>query len=235
VSTYSQIIDDLVAETLRPDMLVSMGIYLHQTIRELHVNQGASLKYADNLIEVELTADLEEGYTWQIPNPQRFQLMESVWYEMRGLYAKSRFPSSAFAFSEEINGDVYFYRSGQYFCFSGYGGLDSIVKLAYYEYPRQLIYYKPAVRPATWNVETQSWSYLSSYNVDSTTKANALLLSTNWMLDRYEDLIKEGIRAKLYKRLGDGDRARMSFSSFESFKPVLFSSETQDHSGTYSQ
>jgi hypothetical protein len=240
VTTFSQAIDDLVAETRRPDMKAILGDYLLQTIRELHVDTksgsvGRALKFPDNLVEDELTADAETGFTWAIAAPHRFQLFESAYYENRGLYSRNRSPSSAFAFSEEINGDVYHYRSGNYFCFSGYGGLDAIIKIAYYQYPARLTYYSAALRPAVWSDEAQGWTYLDSYDITDETRANAVALVTNWMLLRYPDLLKEGTRAKLYKRLNDPDRARMAFSAFESMKPLLISSETQDHSTTFSQ
>jgi hypothetical protein len=227
MTTFSQMVDELVAECARPDQYANIASYISQTIRELHVQRaggssdGMPILYGENLVEVEIEADTEERFLWAIPNPARFQYMESVWFASIGDYARPRTPSSALAFSEEINGNAYYYRTGSQFAFAGYGGVYGLIKLAYHEFPRRLIYYKKADRPAVWNPETEDYTYLPSYDTSIDQRNLALTLTTNWMLDRYEDVLKEGARAKLYKRLGDELKMKASYSLFESFKPQL--------------
>ena len=76
------------------------------------------------------------------------------------------------------------------------------------------------------NRSTHSFTYLPAYDVDDTTRENAHLLITNWLLIRWEELIKEGVRAKLYKRVADQVRMRAAYSAFESARVAMGAAET---------
>lgn len=213
----------MIAEVMRPEMRGMAIDYLHQTIRELHFVQDVKMKYGDNLVEDVAVADADSGYLWAIPAPQRLQMMESVYYNNRGKYSYERSPSAALAFTEEIGGDIFWYRTGNYIAFAGYGGSQAQISLAWYEFPRRLLYYPAnSSRPAIWDEESQQFLYAAAYNIDATTRANALVLTTNWVLSRHKEVVKEGVRAKLYKRSGDIDRAKLAFAAYKQNSAMVY-------------
>src|SRR3546814_10291517 len=62
-------------------------------------------------------------------------------------------------------------------------------------------------RLVTWDEEEYIFEYDPSLVTDEE-KAAALAKATNWILSRHEDVVAEGARAKVYKRLSDTERAR---------------------------
>ncbi len=230
MTTFSQAVDRLIAECQRPDMKLDIVDYLNQTIRELHLTQdGTPIKYNDNLVEEEVTSLVDENLQWTIPYSQRFQGMEAVWYSDSGKYARLRKPSTAFVFMDEVDGQYYYYRTGQYYAFSGFGATGSIVKLSYFLFPRRLTYYPVgATRPCTWDEATQTFSYAPAYTGDPTLQANARELSTNWLFDRWEDMVKAGARVKLWNRLNNQERGKIAYSTYQELRKGLAGTETFD-------
>lgn len=227
MTTFSQLVDKLVSETKRPDLVSDIATYLNQTIREVHFtpDRGASLLYMDNFRESQLTANVETGFTWDLPNPGTFQKMQVVGYPSvydrlgNDVYAEEVVPGRHLA--EKTN---YFYRVGQTFVFSGYGGVDSLVNVGWFEFPRSLKYYTPATRPAEYDVEL-GWTYPPEVNTPEL-EAAAQTLTSNWLLMRWEEVLAEGLRAKVYKRTSDTERARTCYSLYGSLRQGLWTSET---------
>lgn len=227
MSTFSQIVDELKLELLRPDFEAVISDYLNQTIRELHARRqtGNPVLYDANRQELEVLIESLPA-TWAIPSVPKFQALETVYFKERGVYALKRHPSRAF--ENGLNSDdPYWYRSGPVIAFNGILEGET-AKLSYFEFPARLQYYATALRPATYNFETESYTYLPSYDVSDTTRENARNLVTNWLLLRWSSVLKEGVRAKVYKRLGEKERAGMCFSAFEAQRGGLLSSETFD-------
>ncbi len=233
MTTYSQLVDEMILEMRRPDLASEIRTYVNQTIRELHFtpDRGNAIRYRANRRELSLTADLAEGFTWTIPNYDTFQELASVRYDSvfgvdgKPFYVQEREPGRV------LNSLIEFwYRIGNYIAFAGYGGLNSVISLFYYEYPKRLKYYDSALRPATWDDETGfTYSDFDPPGVDYTTTDNqpiAEALVTNWLLLRWKDVVSEGVRAKAYKRADDGDRAKMSYSLYTQLRQGLFTSET---------
>lgn len=237
MTTFSQLVDSIVMESLRPDQQLTIISYANQTIRELHTERasGAAVGFTSNLKEVELVANVDERFVYTLPTPHLFQKMESIYYPGRGKYAVQRYPSSAMRFRDQVDGKYYWYRAGSDIAMSGFGGIDSEVYMAWFEFPRRLTYYKPALRPATWNDETQQFTYLPAYQGTPELQLQALSLSTNWMLDRWEDTVGQGTRAKLYTRLADDVRSRTAYSMYESHRSGLVSAETHESAPRYSE
>ncbi len=225
MSTFSQIVDDMLAEHLRPDMRMTVVAYLNQTIRELHSvrNTSVPILYDSNRHEAALSVDAEP-YLWVIPSVPRFQKLDTVWYSLRGVYSEQRHLSVAHRLDVRIDPDVYWYRTGNQIAFSGVA-LGEEIQLSYFMFPRALVYYQLSDRPATWNVESESFSYNESYDIDDETRAQAEELVTNWLLLRWAEVIKEGVRAKIFKRLGDEIRARLAYSAYEAFREQVHTSE----------
>lgn len=227
MTTFSQLIDSVVSETKRPDLVSEIASYLNQTIREVHFtpDRNAALFFSENFNEALLTATSESGYSWDIPNPGTFQKMVGVKYptiyDRRGndVWASETTPGRHLSAL-----DYYFYRVGGTFVFSGYGGVDSQIALAWYAYPASLKYKTAIQRPAEYDVET-GWSYAEGVDTEEL-QAAARSLVTNWLLLRWADVLMEGVRAKIYKRLSDTERARTCYSLYGSLRQGLWTSET---------
>lgn len=227
MTTFSQLVDRIVNETRRPDLLVDIGDYLNQTIRELHFTpeRGNAIFYRDNLREVQLTANSESAFRWQIPLPAVFQGMQAVRFDsvatrdVDQVYARETIPSRAIQGLEH-----FYYRAGDTYVFSGFGGLNANISLAYYEYPRRLKYRALAERFASWDDES-GWSYHDDWDDTDELKLDARNLSSNWLLLRWADVCAEGLRAKVYKRTSDDARARTCYSLYSQLRQGLFTSE----------
>lgn len=227
MTTQSQLVDELVAESLRPDMRAMISGYVTQTIRELHNDpqSRAAILFPANMYEAELVANQTERYTWQFPRPQLFQAMESVYYVNMGTYARQRSPSSAHAFSQEVLTQQYFYRTGDSIAFAGYGGENARIHVAFYEYVRSLVYKTASERKVQWDADSQQYKYAADITTPEQ-RTQALERETNWILSRHDELVRQGTRAKLYSRLKDVERARLSYSLYESLRPSMIDAET---------
>lgn len=227
MTTFSQMVDSLVAESLRPEQKANIPGWINQTIRELHTDDnGMAVGLSGNLVEELLTAVGDEGYVFDLPKPHRFQKIESVWYDGAQIYARERTPSSAYLGAEEINGSKYFYRTGNGIAFNDYGGNGAGIRLAYYQYPRKLTYYAAPLRPCAWSDQFEAFAYLPTYDNTEDERLNAQDLCTNWILQRYEELVLQGSRQKLYARLADDTRSKTSYSMYKGARPGFFSAET---------
>lgn len=227
-TTFSQLVDKMSLELKRPDLATEIGTYLNQTIRELHFEptRGNVVHFAENLREDQLTANVSVGFSWMIPNPSVFQALTAVqyatsWDQGQQIWPKMIQPGRVAA--GLVN---FYYRSGQNFYFAGYGGLNALINLAWHEYPRGLKYYPPDTRPASYD-EDDGWTYLPVYDVDESTRKQAQLLTQNWLLDRWDMIIEEGLRAKVYKRISDDARSKTSYSLYSQLRQGLYTSEAE--------
>lgn len=240
MTTFTQLIDDMVSETLRVDMRQTMADYLNQTIREVHNksratpqgNESMPVLYPDNRVEelVTLSGITEDTltYLWPIPKMTVFQQMEAVYYRGVSRYAQLRNPKSALLVSSaEISAKFYYYRTGAYFALVNPGADGQLVALSWFEYPRNLPLYGIGVSPVLYDNITEEYS-LNPKRADQTlTLEQGLALSTNWLLQRHTDAIREGLRAKIYKRLSDGsNRAQLAYSQFEVLKTSIQNTES---------
>lgn len=226
--TLSQLVDDVAAEVVRPDMIVEITRFVNQTIREAHFSpdRKAATLFKGNFRESQLTASVETGFTWDVPNPATFQVMAGVQYP-------GTFDSNGYAvWPREITPgphlrqkDYYYYRVADTFAFSGYNGVDALVNVGYYEFPASLKYYAEDARPAVYD-PVDGWTYHDDFDDTDELKETARNLVTNWLLLRWSDVISEGVRAKVYKRVSDTERARLCYSAYESLRQGLWTSET---------
>ena len=108
--------------------------YLNQTLRELHSrpDNGAAILYPENREEIQLTADLETGFSWRT-NQTRFQMLETVRYDsiidenQDPIYPVITIPG------RNMNQHIYYvYRAGAFYHFIGYGGIDAKISISYF-------------------------------------------------------------------------------------------------------
>jgi hypothetical protein len=232
MTTFSQLVDSAVLEAKRPDLRQEIANYLNQTIRELHFEpkNNSVIFYSENLVEELLVANVESGFGWDIPLPADFQKMAVVKYLTQWLDGQQVFPREITPSRGMGQYTHFFYRAGGRFNFSEYGGVNAQIALAYFRFPRRLLY-KPsgATRYAEYNPE-DGWTYPSGANTPEAQLA-ARTLSSNWLLMRWVDVVAEGLRAKIYKRLSDDPRARTSYSLYASLRNGVYTSEVADIGG----
>jgi hypothetical protein len=238
MTTFSQLVDEMVIETRRPDLRSEIANYLNQTIREVHFepSRGNVVLYGENRKEDQITAVSDSAQIWDIPSPTNFQTMEAV-----------RFPSICLGRMEYVqearpgpslsSRPFFYYRSGSSFVFGGtqgYGGVGAFIQLSWFEYPPSLKYKVTADREATYDVES-GWTYNTvatvNYNSTPELQATARLRVTNWILLRWADVLREGLRAKIYKRLSDQLRAQTSYSLYSQLRQGLYTSEVAELQG----
>lgn len=226
MTTFSQLIDDAVRDANRPDMIAQATNGLNETIRELHAepSSGTALFFGENRREALLTADSEEGFTWDIPTPWVFQKMETVYYSHRGSYAQEQKPSSVFANLGNPGADKYFYRTGSAFAFAGYGGLDTSIRISWFEYPPNLVYLASSARKVTWSEANQEYTWDASLTTPEL-KLAAWKKECNWMLERYDKLLLEGLKGKIWGRLGESEKGKLAYSLYSSWRPQLVAAE----------
>jgi hypothetical protein len=236
--TFSQLVDEMVSETRRPDLRNEIATYLNQTIREVHFEptRGNVIFYSENRQDVQITASADQGELWPLPNPATFQGVETVRFASHYL--------GRFEFAQEINPGpntaskpFFWYRAGPQLVFGGavgYGGVGGIIQISYFEYPRSLKYKAAGQREAEYDSDI-GWTYytVGAVNYDLTPESRALAQSrtTNWLLFRWSDVLREGLRAKIYKRLSDQLRSQTSYSLYQQLRQGLFTSEVAELSG----
>lgn len=235
MTTFSQMVDLLLKEIVRPDMVTMLPDYLNQTIREMHTNAQTSLPvaYADNRIEHLITIDSSvldaDNFVWPLPDPTRFQMVEAIYYRGVGRYAKPRTPDVARVrnFSDPLR-SYYYYRSGPNLAFSKPGGVGDIVEASILYYPRRLLYQQGTQRKVSWNAESEVFEYINGGTIADLDKA------TNWLLQRHADCLMEGTRAKAYKRMDDQNRAKLAYSQYESMRAAVIATESVSPDAQYS-
>lgn len=238
MTTFSQLVDELVVETRRPDLRAEIATYLNQTIREIHFepSRGNVVFYGANRQEVEITASVESGEIWDIPNPGVFQGMEAVRFPDQLLY-RLEYAKEARPGPSLNTVPFYYYRTGPSFVFGGsvgYGGVGSRIQLSYFEYPRALKFKIAGAREAEYDVES-GWTYNTvnavDYGATPELQATAQERVTNWVLMRWADVLREGLRAKVYKRVSDQMRATTSYSLYSQLRQGIFTSESAEIQG----
>lgn len=232
MTTFSQLVDEAVAETQRPDLLPQIATYLNQTIREVHFRPdlNAPLTYRENFRESELVVDRDTGYSWDIPNPALFQRMAGVRFN-----SQVRRDGSTVWAVEKIPGpglmpdEFYFYRVGSSLFFANYGGVGSVIDLGWFEFPSRLKYLPLANRPAQYD-DIDGWQYADAV-VSPEQQVAARLITSNWLLLRWHDVLLEGVRAKIYKRVSDDVRSRSTYSLYQQLRQGLWINEVVELGG----
>jgi hypothetical protein len=222
--TASQIIDSMAVELVRLDLRANGVLigYLNQTVRELHSHpkEGMPILYESNLVEEQFTVTALPA-VWPIPSIARFQDVAAIQNEDNGVTFSRRKPK----YISERGPDSYWYRTGGYIALSSTTlGVDSKINLAYYMYAPRFTYYTAAVRPAYFNADTNAWVYLTA--VTDEEKEAARNSVSHWMLERWAEVVQEGIRSKVWRRLGETERAKLAYSAYQSARLEILSAES---------
>jgi len=217
VNTYSAAVDDVIARSGRPDRTADIIAFVRVTIRELQVLRF----FKNDLIEDTLTAAIA-NYVWTYP--QEFRQMRTVRYPHFDAQGRQVYPPELLPGKRQKDFTDYYYAGPGYYVFAG-SALGDAIDVAYYKVSKKLPYYALADRPATFSLETDSWSYLT--NGTDAEQLIAREQTSNWVLFNYYDTVIEGAMAKILKTVGD-DRARSSFALYSSYKKTLLETEPSD-------
>jgi len=222
---FSEIVDDIVKRSGRLDRRADIVDYCNATIKELQ----AKVLFTRDLVETELTVS-DIPLTWN--RPTFFRTLRAVKYAQSGfddIYPKFLMPGRQQRDRDLL--DQFFYAASDYFVFSGVT-TSQTVKLAYYTRFRRYKYYVAAERPAVYDAENESWTYLQNGSFVSTLGSDALneaaqVKVANWLMLNYQELVKEGTLAKILKTVNDA-RAISTFALFKSMTEDFMSEEPHD-------
>jgi hypothetical protein len=237
MTTFSQIVDEVAKELIRPDIINMLPGFLNQVMRESHNHAQTKLPvlFNDNRNESEIIIDAvqENGsFLWAIPDVARFQRMESIYYVSNRMYALHRDPTMAMRpVTANLQDKFYWYRSGPAIAMFGAGRTGAKILVSWFKYTRSLTYYALGEsRPLSYNRETDTY-----VQPDSATEnlADALNKTTNWLIQRHEEMLKSGLRAKAYTRMDDLNRARSNYSIFMSMLEAVQETEASNLGNTH--
>ena len=215
---FSELVDRIVIRSGRPDRIADIRSYVHASIRECQM----LAYFARDMTEDTITATAGP-HIWE--RPANLRLMRTA------RYPGDIYPNFAGPGKRQLDEDYYYYGGSNYFAFSGIATGEEI-NVAYYSYAKRLAYYEDAVvpvRPAVYDEELETWTYLQAGSYVSTLGTDALdeaarNLVTNWLLLDWMDLIEEGGLAKIFKSVGD-ERSRTAFALFKSYQKDLKAGE----------
>jgi len=218
--TFSALIDEVRLRSGRVDRTVDIVSYARTTMRECTV----LAEFSQNTIEGTFTST---SLPHILPRPANFRKWEALQYpyfdRQKGfpIYAKEQKPG----FAQNTDNIYWFYRAGSSFVFNGLS-IGDVVKYAFQAYLPKLAYYPLiADRPATFDLETDTWSYHADYTGNATLNQQGEDKVSNWLLFVWYDLILEGVLAKLYKTVGD-ERSRSSFALYKQQQKDLIQGES---------
>ena len=233
MTTFSQMVDNIVTETLRPDLRATIASYLNQTLRECNFKAGnsAPVYFDANRVETSEVTTADGTFVWTIPNAARFAAMDAIYISELGIYVKEKTPRTAFEIGLNSSDEYYWYRSGRDIAIAG---LKSgwTIKFSYWLYPQPFAYVAASARTVIYNESTGEYETAVAGVGDGGTPTQAQLDSvTMWLLERWPDLLREGLRSKIWRRLADESRARMAYSAYNENKTMLWLGEPSSEVG----
>jgi hypothetical protein len=206
-STFSALVDDVIARSQRRDRILDVVGYARSTIRECQV---LAFFYQD-MLEENLTADAVP-FIWS--RPVNFRSMLAIQNPDLGnrgekLWLPERAPG------QQVLGETrYVYLSGDAYVIAG-ATIGETFPIAYFNYGRRFKYYSVADRPAIFDDELETWAYHANYIMTTELQQAGRDLVSNWLLFRWFQTMVEGTLAKIFKAVGD-ERSRTAFALYKS-------------------
>ena len=154
MTTFSQIVDTVVQQSNRPNLLTRISTIVSNVIYELHFTRRRGvIFYAGNRQEQLLTLISDQIFNW--PTPANLQKVEAARYDgvldyrSRQIYAKEVKPGRWMADEKH-----YFYRNASGFIFVNCGAIGQTISVSYFQRLTPLVYYPILQRPASYDVAT---------------------------------------------------------------------------------
>ncbi len=212
---FSETVDDLVLRArTAPRQFTSVVAAVNaatQTLAKLRFFSRDMLE--DSILLTDLTVN---EYIWTLPF--RFRRLATAQY-----IPNERFPEEAVPGRVNKSKDFVWYRTSTYIAFKGVLNQTSI-SVHYARFPRHFVYFAAGDRPATFDKETETYSYLEPFDVDDTTRANALDLTTHWLLEHYKEAVLEMAFADLRKDSGH-PTSRSLFAKSNEYRQTIIDEE----------
>ena len=223
MTTFSQLVDDIALELLRPDLRSTIASYVNQTIRDVHFRAGVNspILFKANRFEELLVATNDSPWLWTIPSVTRFQKLETAFNPELGILLEEKSPRVMKGYSVEPYAAYGYYRTGESYAFAGLSNGHTIY-VDYFMFPQGCKYLASADRIVIYDFDTDSYERVGG---GAPLSDSELAKETNWVLQRWEHVVKEGARAKIWKRLGDDARTRTAYSAFEAARTGLWNTE----------
>lgn len=236
--SFSSLIDAAVLATGKPGSLISITQYANAVIREC---QALGL-FAQDMLENTLVVPDNQTtvYTWT--RPAFFRSLRTVKYAVANVYPKFIKPGR-----KALDEDFFYYAADQYFVFSGAKAGENINTATYY-WSTPLAYYARngvvttsfpggpyATRPAYYDIAAGVWYYWTGSVYALTTGVTATdtayrLLTMNWLVDQWWDLILAGTKAMQFNAAGD-PRAGAQFSNYKNMQKLLQNTSSDETEG----
>lgn len=225
----SELVDEVTDATGRVGKRSDVIRYANATIRECQAQAyffrdstetALLLDGSDSTVAVQT----DNSVIWTFPTSPQFRLLRTAKYPVYG-------PVGNIPPGRSQEGVTAFYYAGPtYFVFSGAGNIETEIDIMYYSYLRRLVYYAVSTRPAVYDVETDSWTYLLNGAYVPTLGSTALddaakLLVTNWLLNIWRETILEGTLAKAMLAVDDA-RGPKHYAVYTSLKKAILQGET---------
>ena len=216
---FSEMIDQIIEETARRDRINLIVASANDILRHIH----KSFDWDEDLAETSLTPLPGEA---MLPQP-------TMWKKDRLVRSIRAIRLNGHCFAEEVrpgarqeNRQHFWYQAGD--CVAIRGGCSQI-DIAYYRWNRHFQYYPLGKRPAVWDNEAQSWTFLTPTGYVATLgsvddEATALSFVFDWPMDELRYIWYHGILARVYTAIGERDRAAPFYT--------LFTTELRDHLGS---
>lgn len=231
---FSELVDDIVRRTNRQDFIKDIAIYANEVLRSVHCTE---FFYRDE-VEICLNVDeaLAEQNTFVWERPRDFRAIVAVKYlDKPFLDEKETFIANIPPGIGQANSDMFYYGVGTHFVFYCRHGLSRIA-VAYVKAPRRFTYYPEGERPAVFNRETNTWSYL-----DRSGKYVASLGSDeleqqardkvyDWLLADYDVMISSGVATKIFSILND-PRNKVEYANFKEALKYVRQTEKYESTG----
>jgi len=217
VNTYSAAVDDVIHRTGRTDRKADILSYVRSTVRECH----ALAWFRNDFVEDTIVSNAEP-FVWT--HPTEFRLLRTARYPVTNNRGELIYPPEIKPGKRQREAQYFYYGGPGYYTFAGLS-IGSQIDVGYYCVSPKVPYYAVGARPAFFNLENNTWEYLTANN--DAEKLAAKLLVTNWLLTDYYDTIVEGAIAKVFKMVDD-PRARSSFALYKSYQNTLKALEPSD-------
>lgn len=217
MTTYSEIIDTVIQQIGRPNLLTRTKTIVNNLIYELHYTpQRGVILFDKNIIEAQATTVADQVHAFETPN--RFQKFLAVRYDSVLDYKDKYTYAIELKPGPRMNHEkYYFYRNSTGHTMVNCGAIGSTISLAYYRRLAPLTYYEVGSRPATYDESTDIWTYLDPQPTDEAAELARQNLVTNWMIQEHSAVVVEGALAALWKEAGDG-RSQATYSRYQSLR-----------------
>lgn len=223
--TFSSLVDSVLAATGRQDRLQSIVGFARATIRECQLKGTPS--FIRDIVEVEVQPTTTP-FIWD--RPKGLRGLRTAVYGLTSEIYDPIYPELIRPGRKQANKTEYYYESGESFVFAGVD-ITQTVALAYYSYAPHFVYYKDvADRPATYDEETDVWTYHSSIEATEEAQLVAREKVQHWLLLDWFELIKQGTLGKTFQLNGD-ERSRPAFALLKSMQSDLIRAERQVATG----